>query len=238
MEASQEKNPWSVQGEACLMWWKGQTDARLTMTSIYGEVDIPVDIYFRTEEEMPELESYALSHCSGHVLEVGAGTGSHALLLQEAGLTVTALDIDPTLVQIMTERGITDARQADIFDYQDDPYDTILMLMNGIGIAGTLSRLPDLLTQCRKLLTQNGRLIFDTSDLHGVLSDGPIAPTAGGYIGEVWYTLSYRNRQSTAFPWLFLDEETLIAQFASAGWKAFVAYTEDDGHYLVIAQPL
>lgn len=238
MEASLEKNPWSVQGEACMSWWRGQTDARLTMTSIYGQVEIPVDIYFRTEEEMPELESYALAHCVGRVLEVGAGTGSHALLLQEAGHEVTALDVDPTLVEIMLERGVTGARQADIFNYQDEPYDTILMLMNGIGVAGTLGRLPDLLTQCKKLLTNKGRLIFDTSDLHGALSDGPVATEAGGYEGEVWYTLSYMGRESAAFPWLFLDEDTLMQQFANAGWKAFVAYTEDDGHYLVIAQPL
>jgi 2-polyprenyl-3-methyl-5-hydroxy-6-metoxy-1,4-benzoquinol methylase len=67
---------------------------------------MPVDVYFREAEDMPELEWIALQQCKGRVLDIGAGAGSHALILQQMGLDVTALDISPKAAAVMQLRGV------------------------------------------------------------------------------------------------------------------------------------
>src|SRR3954463_10294142 len=86
--------------------------------------EMPVDIFFRTQEDMPELELIAIDLCAGKILDIGAGAGSHALLLQEQGKDVTAMDISPAAVQIMEQRGVSKALLADINQYSVEKYDT------------------------------------------------------------------------------------------------------------------
>src|SRR4051812_24437290 len=73
------------------------------------------EVYFRSFTRMPALEKTAVLACRGRVLEIGAGAGSHALLLQEQGLDVTALDISAGAVEVMRARGVRQAVCADIF---------------------------------------------------------------------------------------------------------------------------
>ncbi len=109
----------------------------------FEEDELPVPLLFRAETEMPPLERLALDKARGRVLDTGAGAGCHTLALQQRGLDVTAIDISPGAVRTMRRRGVEDARLCDFFE--DDfggPFDTVLMLMNGIGICGRLERLP------------------------------------------------------------------------------------------------
>lgn len=114
----------------------------------FEEDELPVPLLFRAETEMPPLERLALDKARGRVLDTGAGAGCHTLALQQRGLDVTAIDISPGAVRTMRRRGVEDARLCDFFE--DDfggPFDTVLMLMNGIGICGRLERLPFFFTR-------------------------------------------------------------------------------------------
>ncbi len=72
--------------------------------------------------------------------------GAHALVLQERGHQVTALDPIPEAVRIMQERGVDDAREGTLFELPSgEIYDTVILLMNGSMIAETLSGLDRLL---------------------------------------------------------------------------------------------
>ena len=138
----------------------------------FEDDEFPVETLFRAVPDMSGLEREALRLCRGRVLDVGAGAGCHSLALQSAGQTVTAVDISPHSVETMRRRGVRDVRLADFFaDEVGGPYDTLLFLMNGLGLAGTLAALPRLLERCAVLLAPGGQILADSSDLCYLFED-------------------------------------------------------------------
>src|SRR5690606_40448813 len=123
---------------------------------------------------------------AGRTVDLGAGGGSRALHLQAQAIEVTALEISPLAGGIMRQRGVARVVQADAFRYAGERFDTILMLMNGIGLAGTLSGVETLLSQCAKLLNEGGQLLFDSSDISYLYQDGDM-PEPQTYRGELQF---------------------------------------------------
>ena len=195
--------------------------ARLRVFSpMFEEDEIPVATLFRRLDEMPAIEQEALQVASGSILDVGAGAGCHSLALQAMEKDVTAIDITPLAVATMRERGVKDVREQDFFTMTGQ-FDTILMLMNGIGIVGTLSRLPAFFMQVNRLLVPGGQLLCDSSDICYIFEDedGIIDLTGiEGYYGELTYTMQYTQVKGEAFPWLFIDPETLREHAAAHGF--------------------
>ena len=137
---------------------------------------------------MPELEVLALQQCRGSVLDVGAGAGCHALALQRRGLQVTALDISEGAVEAMQRQGVRQVLRQDIFQLKGAAYDTLLMLMNGIGIAGTLEGLERFLEHAKTLLRPGGQILLESSDILYMYEeeDGSVMlDRNAGYYGEV-----------------------------------------------------
>ena len=196
--------------------------ARLRVFSpMFDEDEIPVATLFRTLDEMPDIEREALLTAAGAILDVGAGAGCHALALQAMEKHVTAIDISPLAVATMRERGVKDVREQDFFTLDGPQFDTILMLMNGIGIVGTLSRMDAFFMQVDRLLAPCGQLLCDSSDICYVFEDedGIIDLTGiDGYYGELTYRMQYRDVKGEPFPWLFIDAETLRGQAAAHGY--------------------
>src|SRR3982074_2027168 len=97
-------------GQALYDFFNGIKGNKLWIHNKYGpKEEMPLDVYFRIDDEMPAMELLAIEQCYGNVLDIGAGAGSHALILQQNGLAVTALDISCLAVNIMKERGVADA---------------------------------------------------------------------------------------------------------------------------------
>ena len=191
---------------------------------MFDEDEIPVKTLFRGFDEMPAIEQTALREATGRILDVGAGAGCHSLALQHMDKQVTAIDISPLAVATMRKRGVKEVLQQDFFTL-DGQYDTILMLMNGIGIVGSLSRLPAFFMQVDHLLTPGGQLLCDSSDICYIFEDedGIIDLTGiEGYYGELNYQMQYKNVKGEEFPWLFIDPETLKEQALAHGFKVDV----------------
>src|SRR5258708_13954090 len=156
-----------VLGTAISDYYHNASTGKLWVHNKYGPKEgMAVDVYFRDMEEMPELEWAALQQCCGRILDIGAGAGSHALALQKMKLDITALDISPLSAAVMQARGVKKVINEDFFRLKTGPqetaYDTLLLLMNGIGLSGTLSGLRLFLTKARSLLQPGGQLIFDS----------------------------------------------------------------------------
>jgi SAM-dependent methyltransferase len=224
-------------GQALFDYFKGEGKHKLWINNTYGpKEEMPLDVYFRTEEEMPDLELIALNKCTGKVLDIGAGAGGHALLLQDRGLLVTALDISGLAVTIMLQRGVKHAAEQDIFTYNRDKFDTLLLMMNGIGLCGTIAQLRLFLQHAKTLLNKGGQLIFDSSDIV-YLYEGEL-PDSDKYYGELSYQYVYKGQKTDWFKWLYIDQEKLKSVAAEEGWVTEFLYDDGFDQYLARLTPV
>ncbi|MES2267181.1 MAG: methyltransferase domain-containing protein [Bacteroidota bacterium] len=224
-------------GQALFDYFKGEGEHKLWINNTYGpKEEMPLDVYFRTADEMPDLELIALNKCKGKVLDIGAGAGSHALILQDKNLDVTALDISELAVTIMLQRGVKRAVAADIYTYHYDKYDTLLLMMNGIGLCGTIDQLRAFLKHAKTLLNKGGQLLFDSSDI-AYLYEGDL-PVSENYYGELSYQYVYKGQKTDWFKWLYIDAEKLKAVATEVGWAVEVLYEDDMDQYLARLTPI
>ena len=203
------------------------TDILIDSNYTEGE-SIPVSYFFRAKNEMPELELKALQLCKGKILDVGAAAGCHTLILQDEGKEVIALEISEYAVDVMKRRGVKDTVQADIFKYDDQQFDTILLLMNGTGIGGTVNGLKKLLVHLKSLLNKNGQILIDSSDIKYLFEeeDGSVWVDLNnpGYYGEMRYEVRYK-KSFLSFDWLFTSFDKLKEIAFEAGLKTELVYT-------------
>jgi SAM-dependent methyltransferase len=223
-------------GAALLDYLGGQTDGEITVESNLAEDDvIDVTYLFRKPEEMPELEQLALAECKGKVLDVGAGSGCHALALQQKNLHVTALDTSAGAIEAMQQQGIQHVQHQNVMEFQGTTYDTILLLMNGIGIAGNLSGLDTFLEHLKTLLQPSGQVLLESSDILYMYEeeDGSVLlDLNAGYYGEVKYNMKYKDQESGWFNWLFIDAAILQDYAEQHGFAFEVLYEGEYGNYL------
>jgi len=159
---------WRPHGAALLDYSMGETSAAVVVHGDDGETEtVPIRVFFRGPADFSALEDAALDLCRGRVLDAGAGSGCHSLVLQAQGLSVCAIDIAPEAVEVMRKRGVEDARCADVFSFAADPFDTVLLMMNGIGVVGDLAGLDRFLAGVGRLLTPDGQILLDSYDPGG-----------------------------------------------------------------------
>jgi SAM-dependent methyltransferase len=209
----------------------------LTETSISEADEMSVTYLFRNYNEMPKLEQKALQLAKGKVLDVGCGAGSHALELQnERKLNVTAIDISENAVRACQLRGIENVKVANILDLDtENKFDTILLLMNGTGIFGTLNETAKYLQKLKSLLNEGGQILIDSSDLIYMFDqdeDGAYSIPADGYYGELTFTVQYKGVTEETFPWLYLDYNTLQNAAIANGLQCELVAEGDHFDYL------
>ncbi len=201
-----------------------------------GMETLPVELFFRQDSNLPDLERYALDLCQGRIVDVGAGAGCHSLILQERGRRVTAVDISRDAVKVMAGRGLRHTLAVDIRHWvPEEKFDTVLMLMNGIGLVGDLFGLKDFLDRAPGLIGPAGQLLLDSTDFTlfpefmGIW--GAALLKRSYYFGEVEYRIEYQDQVSEAYKWLFVDQQTLAEYARKAGWFCQVMF-EEEGQYL------
>ncbi|QCR22680.1 bifunctional 2-polyprenyl-6-hydroxyphenol methylase/3-demethylubiquinol 3-O-methyltransferase UbiG [Pontibacter sp. SGAir0037] len=223
-------------GAALKDYMQGAAGVQIVVESNITEDDtIPVSYLFREYEAMPELEQLALKECKGVILDIGAGAGCHSLALQRMGLQVTALDISEGAIAAMKERGIQQVLEKNVFDLHDLQFDTLLMLMNGIGIAGDLYGLTRFLKHARTLLRAGGQILLESSDILYMFEeeDGSVLlDLNAGYYGEVVYNMRYKEHETGSFKWLFIDAAILQDYAEEQGFGFRLLYEGEFGNYL------
>jgi hypothetical protein len=133
----------------------------------------------------------------------------------------------------MQDQGLS-ARLSNFYNESTGNYDTLLLLMNGIGIAGSLSNLDATLIHAKKLVTDHGKIICDSTDIKYLYEDengGMWVDLSSAYYGDFHFKMHYKNHQTEGFDWLYVDFEKLNEAAERTGWKAEKRFTDED-HYL------
>jgi len=244
----------------------GKAGKLRVLSSMFEEDEMPVKHLFRKFEEMPKLEQKALDLAKGRVLDVGAGAGCHALALQnrissqnekakekpQSISSVKAIDISPLSCEAMRLRGVKDVECINLFDeHLAQGFDTILLLMNGTGIAGKIANLPTLFNRLKALLNKDGQILIDSSDLKYIYEneDGSFDIDLNApYYGEVDYQMVYdgikkkdengKLQKAMAvkgepFDWLYVDFPLLKSIAESCGLHCELI--EEGEHYDYLA---
>ncbi len=203
-----------ILGNALLDYHHGRHNGDIVTYSSLDETDVlPLKHLFRSFTEMPPLEQKALQCCRGKTLDIGCGAGSHVLYLQEKGMEVVGIDVSPGAIAVCKKRGVKKAVHENFVAFEGETFDTLLLLMNGTGLAGTLDKMEVFFSKLRSLLNPGGQILLDSSDLIYMFETdgdgGYWIPENGAYYGEVTFTMEYKNQKSEPFPWLYVDYNTL-----------------------------
>ncbi|MHB9130964.1 MAG: class I SAM-dependent methyltransferase [Armatimonadota bacterium] len=182
--------------------------------------------YFRTWEQLAAHQRCLLSHARGRVLDLGAGAGSHALILQERGLEVTAIDASPLAIEVCRVRGVGDCRvmDANALEFPADSYDSVLMLGNTLSIAGTPDGLRSLLLRLHNIVRPGGQILAEINDYTNTRDTLHLRyhrrnRELGRYPGSLRMRLEYQGKCGPEFDWLLIELADLRKICTETGWK-------------------
>jgi hypothetical protein len=199
---------------------------------------IEASYLFRSYKQMPTLEKKAMNLCSGSILDVGACAGPHSVYLQNKGYEVTSIETSALCCEVLKKRNLRNVICQDIFKFSDQTFDTILMLMNGAGIAGSLAGLEILLHHLKTLLNPQGKILIDSSDLIYLFEqeDGSVLIDimADRYYGELSFQTEYKTWISHPFRWLYVDINNLENAINKSGLKLDKVFKGQHYDYLAL----
>lgn len=213
-------------GAALMRYWETKNPLlELAVSTNITEPDpYPLSYFFRDWDNMPPIEQRALQMAEGNILDVGAGTGAHTLVLQTMGKQSLPIDISTLSVELMHQRGLHQAQCQDFYTMPEtQKFDTILLLMNGIGLVKQIDNLPAFFQKVDRLLAPGGQLITDSSDIIYMFQeeDGSILiDLNANYYGEVFFQVAFQGIEGKPYPWLFIDYDKLQMAAGRAGFRA------------------
>ena len=203
-----------------------------------------VSWYFTSPREFPSHEKAALKFARGRVLDIGCGAGRHSLYLQKRGLSVTAMDASPQIVELARARGVKDARIANAcgkLPFRDGEFDTVILFGNNLGICGTVPRFRRMLRELYRITAPGGRILgttrmpSTTNSIHrGYLSRNI---ESGRALGQIRMRLVFKGKRGPWFDLLLLAPTDLMQIAAREGWEmAHVFPLEDfeEGYAVVL----
>lgn len=219
-------------GQAMYDYALEQEKGSVFIHNTYGEPDeMPIDIFFRDKKDFFDVEQKAITLCKGRVLDIGAGAGALTLELQKQGVEVDALEISELASRVMYLQGVKSIITGNVYDFNTpEPYDTILLMMNTIGLVGKLKNLTPFFEKIKTLLKPDGQILFDSSDV-SYLYEGNL-PT-DKYHGEQDYQYKYGEEKGDWFKWLYVDFETAKKKAEEADVSLELVFkNEETGQYL------
>lgn len=193
--------------------------------------------YFGDSSSFAPIESSALRHLHGRVLDVGAGAGRFALEAQSRGHEVTALDDSTGAAQVCRARGVDQVVNASFHLYDPDTsFDTFLMMGHNLGLLA-----PEpvrSLDRIRSIARPGARIVGTTLDPYATEDSSHLAyhemnRARGRRPGHVVMRVRRGELIGPWFDYLFCSEAELAAIASEAGWEADVI-ERDEVRYLAV----
>jgi 2-polyprenyl-3-methyl-5-hydroxy-6-metoxy-1,4-benzoquinol methylase len=224
------KSQKDLHGKAILDYYEGKKEHLLWLHNSYGEPEeMPVEVFFRDAMDFSVLENLALIACRGSILDLGAGAGALSLALQATDCEVYAMETSRGCLKVLHRRGVQHII-AEGYEQHRGQYDTVLVMMNGLGLAGKLEYVPGFVRRCMQMVRPGGQLLIDSSDIRylygGAENDTP------HYYGEVRYRYAYKALLGAWFDWVYVDPQTLKAIIDGLGMAMDILHIDANDQYL------
>ncbi|WP_254822839.1 methyltransferase domain-containing protein [Haloglomus halophilum] len=215
---------------------EGARESALVQRDGTETLDHPIDdFYFSTYDA--EADPWLADALDGPLLDLGSGAGRRALAFQRQFETV-ATDVSEQLVAVAADRGVEDARVADMFalrePFERDRFASALAIGTQVGLAGSMGGLRAFLADLAHVTTPDATAVIDGYDPASVEEGEMLGyrsrPERGlahrvfhfEYEGEVGETLLFI---------LFGPERLSEATVGTDWWLADTDAEEDDVHY-------
>ena len=155
-------------GRSILDHHRSARDAPLVQRDGEETLEHPIeDFYFGTHDSNQRKWAWADAYIDGPLVDVGAGAGREALFYQHR-IEVVATDVSEHLVTTMRERGVTDARVADMFalreSFGQNRFGSVLSHGTQLGLAGSMVGLRRFLEDLDVVTTPTASVVLDSYD--------------------------------------------------------------------------
>lgn len=194
------------------------------------EPEMYPSVFFRSYKNMLKYEKISLRESKGRVLDLGCGAGCHALYLQKKGVEITAVEISKKSAKVAAARGVEKVINLDWRNLSLKNFDTVLVLMNGMGLAESPAELKLMFKKLKSFLSKNGSILIDSTDVTYAKADWPMLDSE--YFGKVQFELKYKGK-TQCFPWLFVDLDTALKTAKSVKLNVEVLEKARNGHFLL-----
>jgi cyclopropane fatty-acyl-phospholipid synthase-like methyltransferase len=194
------------------------------------EPEMYPSVFFRPYKNMLKYEKIALKNSTGKVLDLGCGAGCHSLYLQNKGFNVIAVEVSKKSANVALSQGVNKVINEDWRNLTLKNFDTVLVLMNGMGLAESPTELKLMFRKLKSLLSKTGSILIDSTDVTYAKADWPMLDSE--YFGKVQFELKYKGK-TQCFPWLFVDFETAVQTAKSVKLNVEVLERARNGHFLL-----
>ena len=208
-------------------------------------------IWFSKYDEWLDVEKKAMGYVKGRmVLDIGCGTGRHALYLQkERGFDVLGIDTSPLAIKICKLQGLNKAKVQSITQFalnairRNYSFDTILMLGNNFGLFESFKRARWLLHKFHEMTSDDASIIAQSIDPykktheHAHVKYYKMNRMKGRMPGQTRMRIRYKNYKGRWFDYLFVSKEEMENIVNGTGvWKIerFLDSTDVPGVYIAI----
>ncbi len=210
-----------------------------------GQVDeMSIVRYFTDYPRWQDFERDILMYVQGRVLDIGAGAGRHSLYLQKQGFEVHAIDISPGAVEVMKQRGVKRVYLMDLrrLHFPVGYFDSILMMFNNFGLAGTIKETKKLLKALYRISTPRARIVATTVDPYKTDNPAHLAyheknRREGRPAGQVTLRIEYGGEKGDWFSLLMVSLEELKDLIKETGWTILrIVEAKEGGFYGLVLQ--
>ena len=226
-----------VFGRAIRDHYRGERTDPLSHSDGAETVEHPIEsFYFTPFDPDTGTNEWLADHLQGPLVDLGAGTGRHAVYFQERFETV-AIEPSPALVETMRDRGVEDAREADMFalreTFERDRFGSALANGTQLGLAGSMRGLSAFLGDLAFVTRPDATAVVDcydpdhtdTTELIGYRED----PTPG--LAHRVMCFEYEGDRSPILQLRLFSPDRLREAVIGTGWEVTAVVRDDGSRY-------